>query len=107
MRLDCIGKASAQLSFRIIDNPNALALSRAKERQSPKLAKSPVWARRQFQARRIGTIGNVEIVIAWQKQQAICELWIRRQRVEQFGPFGGTTSIGHVPRDKNCIQRIL
>ena len=62
-------------------------------------------AERQIETRRVGAIDDIDVVIAGQDERPLGEVGMRRQNVEEFGPFGRAPGVGHVPGDEDEVQR--
>src|SRR5262249_11594059 len=46
-------------------------------------------------------------MVTRQDQQALGELWIGCQSLEEFGPFRRTARVGEIPGDQDGVERVL
>jgi hypothetical protein len=84
MRLQRLGEAASQAASGLINQTNAFTLQRVNSRQKPKSAQSSVRTCRKIEARWIGTVDDIEVMIAWQNQNPLSKPRKGRQGVEQF-----------------------
>ena len=95
MRFQCFSKTAAQATSCSIHDTDTLALERADGGQDAYPSQPPVGAGREVKARRVGTVDNIDVVVARQHQHALGELRMARQSVEKLGPLRGAAGVGH------------
>ena len=91
---------------RAIHHADAFALDDGHRRQDPQLAQPLVRAGRQVEARRIGAVDDVQVVVAGNDQHAFGEAGMTRDGIKEFGPLGGAACIGHVAAHHDGVERI-
>src|SRR5689334_17803581 len=82
------------------------AIASASVLPSRRLVRSTTRTHGQSHAGRIGAVDDVEIVVAGQHQHELRKLWMPRKIVEELGPFGGNSRIGHVAGEEDAIERL-
>jgi hypothetical protein len=61
---------------------------------------APVRAGGKVEAGGVGAIHNIEIVVAGECQRALGEGGVRREHLDEFGPFARNPGVGHVAGDE-------
>ena len=106
MRLQRGGERCPQASRCAIHNPHALALNDSHGREDPQLPQPLVRAGRQIEARRIGAIDDIEVVVAGNDQHSFDETGMTQDSAQEFGPLARATGVGHVPAQHDGVERI-
>ena len=89
-----------------IYHAHALALDDCHGRQHPQLPQLLVRAGREIEARRIGAIDDVQVVVAGNNQHSLGEAGMTQDGIEEFGPLARATGIGHVAAHHDGVERV-
>src|SRR5262245_9499600 len=106
MRLERGRKRGTHTSARAIYHAHAPALDGPHRRQHPQLAQPLVRTFRQVEARWIGAVDDVEVVVAGNDQHAFGEARMTRDGVQELGPLARPARIGHVAAHHDGVERV-
>ena len=83
----------------------AIARQRVESENDAQLAQRLAGAPRQVEARRVGAIDDVDVVVAWDQGKPPAQLLAIAQQIDKRRPFGARAGIGDVAGQQDAIER--
>ncbi len=77
------------------------------DRQRAHLAQPLLGTERQLEPRRVGAVGDVDVMVPRDQQRALRQPGMRGQGRKELRPFGGSPGVGHVAGDEDDVDRPL